>query len=58
MGEVAVDVDFGVEVALADDAAFALDDVGGPPGRVEVVQGGSAVLDALVAPRPLTGPVD
>jgi hypothetical protein len=32
LGEVAADLDFGVEVALADDAAFALGDVGGPQG--------------------------
>ena len=43
--EVANDLDFGVQVALADDAAFALGDVGGPPGGVEVVQGNGAVLD-------------
>ena len=36
---------FGVVVALAQDAAFALGDVGGPPGAVEVVQGDGADLD-------------
>jgi hypothetical protein len=58
LGKVAADLDFGVEVDLADDAAFALGDVDGPPGLVEVVQGDSAVLDAPAAPRPLEGPVD
>ena len=38
-------LDFGVVVALAQDAAFALGDVGGPPGAVEVVQGDGAELD-------------
>ena len=44
-GDVPQDLDFGVVVALAQDAAFALGDVGGPPGAVEVVQGDGAVLD-------------
>jgi len=37
-GGVADDLDLGVLVALADDAAFALLDVGGAPGAVDVVQ--------------------
>ena len=44
LGHVPVDLDLGVEVALAQDAAFALGDVGGPPGGVEVVQGDGPVL--------------
>ena len=44
-GDVPDDLDLGVEVALAQDAAVALGDVGGPPGRVQVVQGDGAVLD-------------
>ena len=35
----------GVEVSLPQDAAVALGDVGGPPGRVQVVQGDGPVLD-------------
>ena len=37
LGHVPQDLDLGVEVALAHDAAFALGDVGGAPWRVEVV---------------------
>src|SRR6266568_5999145 len=44
-GEVPDDLDFVVHVALADDAAFALFDIGRAPGGVEVVQGDGAVLD-------------
>jgi hypothetical protein len=39
------DLDFGVEVALPDDAAFALGDVRGPPRGVQMVEGDGAVLD-------------
>ena len=44
VGQVADDLDFLVQVALADDASFALVDVGGTPGSIEVVQGHGAVL--------------
>jgi len=44
-GDVSQDLDLGVVVALAQDAAFALGDVGGAPGAVEVVQGDGAELD-------------
>ena len=44
-GHVPQDLYFGVEVALADDAAIALGDVGRAPGRVEMVQRDRAVLD-------------
>src|SRR5208337_3148889 len=44
-GDVAEDLHFVVVVALAQDAALALGDVGGPPRAVEVVQGDGAELD-------------
>ena len=45
-----------VEVALAQDAAVALGDVGGPPGRVQVVQGDGPVLDVGADAHLLGGP--
>jgi hypothetical protein len=45
LGDVADDLDVGVEVALAHDPAVALLDVGGPPRRVEVVQRDRALLN-------------
>ena len=43
-GDIPDDLDLGVEVALPQDAAVALGDVGGPPGCVQVVQGDGPVL--------------
>jgi hypothetical protein len=45
LGDVAQDADLGVLVALAEDAAVALFDVGGSPRSVEVVHGDGAGLD-------------
>ncbi|MCZ7537850.1 MAG: hypothetical protein M5T61_19270 [Acidimicrobiia bacterium] len=44
LGDVAQHSDFGVLVALAEDSAVALFDVGRTPGRVEVVHGDGAGL--------------
>jgi hypothetical protein len=55
-GGVADDLDLGVLVALADDAAFALFDVGGPPGAVDVVQGDGAGVDVGADAHLLGGP--
>jgi hypothetical protein len=43
-GDVPDDLDLRVEVSLAQDAAVALGDVGGPPGRIQVMQRNGAVL--------------
>ena len=43
-GDVAVDLDFGVVVALPQDSAFALLDVARPPRGVEVMEGDEPLL--------------
>src|SRR4051794_15304391 len=45
LGDVAEDPDLGARVALAEDAAVALLDLGRLPRRVEVVQGDQPLLD-------------
>ena len=44
-GDVTEDLDFLVLVPLPQDAAVALLDIGGPPGRVEMVHGYELTLD-------------
>ena len=56
VGDVAHHVDGVVLVALADDAALALFDVGGPPRAVEVVQRDAAGLDVGADAHLLGGP--
>jgi hypothetical protein len=49
LGDVTEDLHFRVGVALAQDAALALLDIGGTPRGVEVMQGNQALLD--IGPR-------
>ena len=49
--DVAVDLDFRVEIALPQNAAFALLDVAGPPGRIQMMERGQAA-SARSCPRP------
>ena len=50
-GDVAVDFDFGIEIALPQNAALALLDVAGPPGRIEMMQRAQGAA-ARSSPRP------
>ena len=43
--DVAVDLDFGIEVSLPQNAAFALFDIAGPPGRIQMMERLEAALD-------------
>ena len=51
LGDIAVHMDERVAVSLALDAAFALGQVPGPPGAVQVVHGDETVLDIGARPH-------
>ena len=44
LGDVAIDLHFGIEISLAENSPLALLDVARPPGRVEMMQGAKAAL--------------